>query len=194
MSALHAIPGESVAGREPVLILDPRDPMRIARELVARNFTDCKEIQTLHQHRGSFWQHRGSHYVLTDDKTIQATAWTFLEGAMRPGEKKQPSEPFKPKRAHVFDVVAALEAVTALDAYIGPPVWLCDTAELPPACEFFAAANGLLHLPSGELYQSTPNYFGLSASEVLYDPDTSDPIRWLTFLAELFAGDPEAIE
>ena len=57
---------------------------------------------------------------------------------------------------------------------------------MPPASEFFACGNGLLHLPTGDLYPPTPNYFGVSASEVQFNPEAPEPRGWLTFLAELW--------
>ena len=82
--------------------------------------------------------------------------------------------------------------------YIEPPAWLANGDTLPPASEFFACGNGLLHLPSGKLYPPTPDYFGLSASEVLYDPDAPEPREWMTFLADLLGDergyDQEAVD
>jgi putative DNA primase/helicase len=101
--------------------------------------------------------------------------------------------PFKPKSSLVTEVADALRAVTQLDGRIDPPTWLNDDT-LPPASEFFACASGLLHLPSGEIYPPTPKYFGLSASEVVFDPDAKEPVKWLAFLFELFDDDQQAIE
>jgi putative DNA primase/helicase len=54
-------------------------------------------------------------------------------------------------------------------------------------------ANGLLHLPSRELYPLTPDYFGLTASDVAFDPDAPEPKHWLAFLSDLWSQDAEAI-
>lgn len=65
---------------------------------------------------------------------------------------------------------------------------------MPPADEFFACANGLLHLPTGELYTPTADYFCVTASPALFDPDAPEPTQWLAFLDQLFEDDTEAIE
>ena len=46
---------------------------------------------------------------------------------------------------------------------------------------------------SGELYPLTPDYFGLTASDVAFDPDAPDPQHWLAFLGDLFETDVQAI-
>ena len=107
-------------------ILDPTDPMRSAREIVVNNFTK-DGTQTLHRHRGAFWEWTGNHFHLVDDETIRAGIWAFLEQAKRlekvkdlsTGKDLSPVQwqtvPFKPTRTRVGDVFDALGAVTQLD-------------------------------------------------------------------------------
>jgi P4 family phage/plasmid primase-like protien len=173
------------------LVLDPLDPMPSARALVARNFTK-DELRTLHRHRGAFWAWNGSCYQLVEDEVIEAAIWALLEKAKRPVEKGPPV-PFKPTRAKVGDIAAALAAVCQLNSHVEPPAWLTQNSA-PPAGEFFACGNGLLHLPTGRLYPPTSDYFNLSASEVSFDPDAPEPAQWFAFLKQLFGDDEEAIE
>jgi putative DNA primase/helicase len=170
-------------------ILDPRDPMGIARALVAARFTNG----LLHRHRGAFWQYQASHYVLADQETMRATIWRFLEGSQRRGGNGK-TVPFKPSQAQISNTIDALTAVCNLDSRIDPPAWIADADDLPPAAEFVPVGNGLLHLPNDELYPPTPNYFGLAASDVIFDSDAPEPKHWLAFLHELFGDDTEAIE
>jgi putative DNA primase/helicase len=172
-------------------ILDPRDPMQAARALVAAHFVD-DDRRLLHRHRGTFWSFDTNHYALTDQETARAEVWKFLEQAQRRGDNGKPV-PFKPNRARVSDVLDALASVCNLDSRIDPPAWLDGTDDLPAAAEMLALGNGLLHLPSGDLYPPTPNHFGLTASEVAFDPDAPDPKHWLAFLGDLFGTDESAI-
>lgn len=174
------------------VILDPRDPMRAARALIARRFTDAQGHRLLHRHRGTFWKFQADHYVLADQETIRAETWTFLEAAQQRNEKGK-LMPFKPNRARVSDVLDALASVCNLDNQIDPPAWLDAAEDLPAAAVMLPLANGLLHLPTGELYPQTPNYFGLTASDVAFDPDAPEPRHWLAFLDDLFGMDGEAI-
>jgi putative DNA primase/helicase len=173
------------------LVLDPRDPMHAARTLVTARFMN-DDHRLLHRHRGTFWRFQNNHYLLADQETVRAEVWRFLEQAQRLGGDNK-LEPFKPNRARVSDVLDALASVCSLDSLIDPPAWLNGAeGELPAAAEMFPAANGLLHLPSGDLYPPTADYFGLTASEVIFDPDAQEPRRWLAFLNDLWT-DGEAI-
>jgi putative DNA primase/helicase len=173
------------------LVLDPKHPIHTARELVARRFiTDGKRI--LHRHRGSFWSWTGSYYSLDDDEVIASIIWEFLEVA-RQLVKVGQLAPFKPNRARVGDVAAALAAVCQLDSSIEPPSWLVP-GSIPPAKEFLACGNGLLHLPTGTLHPPSSSYFNLSASEVIFDPAAPQPVQWLAFLKQLFEADQQQID
>jgi putative DNA primase/helicase len=174
-----------------IATLDPKNPMRSARQLVRASFVDGNGHQLLHHHRGSFWQFAGNYYTPADDETVRTAAWKFLESAKQVSKKG--SGPFKPTSGRVSNVLDALAAVCNLDSLIDPPAWLGDAGNLPPACEMLPVANGLLHLPSGELYPVTPAHFGLAASEVVFDPDAPEPAHWHAFLQDLFDGDTESI-
>src|SRR5262245_9364172 len=174
-----------------IVILDPRDPMQAARALVAARFMNDSH-RLLHRHRGTFWRFQANHYALADQEAVRAEAWRFLERARRRGANGK-LVPFKPNCARVSDVLDALASVCNLDSRIDPPAWLDDADDLPAATEMFPLANGLLHLPSGDLYPPTANHFGLAASEVAFDPDAPDPKHWLAFLGDLFAPDEGAI-
>jgi putative DNA primase/helicase len=168
------------------------------------------ESRKLHRHRGSFWQWNGSCYQMVDDETIRSEFWTFFEKAFR-YDKKDKIVPFQPIQSHVGNAVDALIGITQLDQYIEAPAWLIKPVErkfvarngevsyypshtLPPPDEFLACANGLLHLPTGELYVATPDFFNTSASTVVFDPVAPQPKQWLTFLDQIFGDDKEAIE
>jgi putative DNA primase/helicase len=173
------------------VILDPRDPMQAARALVAARFVN-DDHRLLHRHRGTFWRFQVNHYAFADQETVRAEVWTFLEQAQRRGQGNK-LVPFKPNRARVSDVLDALASACSLDNRIDPPTWLNGANELPAAAEMLPLANGLLHLPSGELYPLTPDFFGLTASDVAFDPDAPDPQHWLAFLGDLFETDVQAI-
>lgn len=179
--------------KHPGPVLDPRDPMAIARELAANTFTNLAGERFLVRHRGSFHRFTGSYYAVADDEMIRAATWEFLETARRPGSNGA-IEHFKPTKARVGDVIDALAAVTAIDSAIEPPAWLKHDEDCLPAAHFMAVANGLLHLPTGDLYEPTANYFGLCAAEVEFDAGAPEPLRWLKFLGDLFADDGEAID
>jgi putative DNA primase/helicase len=185
-------------------ILSPQDPMPSAHELVRQAFTQSG-IRTLHHHRGAFYEWSGAHYRLADINTITATVWVFLEQALTQEPRPRRSsglpkkKPFQPNRARVGDVLAALTAVCNLPSDIEPPAWLTTVnpasmrVEKPEANELLPVRNGLLHLPSGILYPSTPHFFGLNSTDVSFDPQAPEPAEWLRFLRELWPDDEASI-
>ena len=62
------------------LILDPKDPMRSARKLLANSFV-TGGARILHRYREAFWSWTGSYYLLCEDEVIEFEIWTFLEKA-----------------------------------------------------------------------------------------------------------------
>jgi putative DNA primase/helicase len=185
-----------IEDREPATnappVLDPKDPMTTARMITSRDFTTADGLRTLWRHRGTFWSWTGSYYRLADDETLRVHAWNFLERAKR----LVPTGaliPFRPTRASVGEVVEAMTAVCQLDEHLDPPAWLSLGPTMPPAAELFACANGLLHLPTGTLRASSPDFFCLNASTAAYDRSAPEPTLWLAFLRELFENDDEAI-
>jgi putative DNA primase/helicase len=182
------------------VVLDPRDPLPSARALVRQAFTQS-DVRILHHHRGAFYRWTGAYYRPVDTNTITAMTWTFLERALvlADKKKKKQKQPFKPNRARVGDVLAALAAVCNLPADIEPPAWLTTVTPAsknfarPEAAELLPVQNGLLHLSSGALYPPTPHFFGLNSTDVTFDPNAPHPAEWLAFLRELWPDDAESI-
>lgn len=173
------------------LILDRSDPLPSARALIDVKYMRG-EIRALHHYRGVFYEWNGFHYREIDDDAIKAIIWTVLEHALHP--IKGSLEPFQPNTTRVKNVHEALAAACNLPASIEAPTWLTDRGDLPPANEFLPVKNGLLHLPSGDLYPPTPNYFGLSSAGVEHDHGAPDPVEWFRFLDQVWPGDPQSIE
>lgn len=178
-------------------ILDRRDPMRTARAMVRDLFIDKTGLLTLQHFRGDFWHFRNGGYVFVEDDGVTSAIWLYLEDAVHKqngnGDSGPIEVPFKPNKGQVENILSALRAVCELSSRTDPPIWIKDGEKFPPPKEFLAVANGLLHLPSGELYSSTPNYFGLSVSNVLFDP-LAQAERWMQFLTEVFRNDIETVK
>jgi putative DNA primase/helicase len=173
------------------VILDRRDPMPSALGLIADRYVSGK-MRILQHYRGVFYQWHGGCYQQIDGDAVQAGIWDFLKWALHRTDNEL--KPFQPNRARVGDVQAALAAACNLPAHIEAPTWLAGSDELPPADEFLPVTNGLLHLPSGELYPPTPAYFGLNCAGVAYDPDAPEPKEWLRFLDQIWGEDRQSIE
>jgi putative DNA primase/helicase len=170
-------------------ILDPRDPISSARVFVDLKYSHAGQRLLIH-HADEWRAWSGSHYPITDETTIRAQLWTFLEQAKKPVGKGK-IEDFKPTAARVSDVLDAMRAVCNLPASMTPPVWL--RASKIPAHEIIACANGLLHLPTRRLHPHDPAFFCVNANDFDFDPDAACP-EWLRFLDDLWSDDPEAID
>lgn len=172
------------------IVCDPQDPIATARQLLENLYRHDCGLPVLRHWRGSFYQWTGSRYEPVDD--VDGRAWLFLEAAFRRDRRAEGVVPFQPTRRRVIDVVAALAAVAALPSKVEPPAWLDHDEERPPAAEFIAVANGLLHMSSLELWPASPAFFSTAASPVAYDPEAASPDRWREFLGELWPDDPDS--
>lgn len=175
----------------PAPLLSPNTPLKSARSLMHARFTTEDSLPILWFHKGIFWIWRDGYYLrLEDPKTLEHTAWKFLDLANKRTDAGV--KPYNPKRRDVGELVAALGSVCALDPFITTPCWLHDR-DMPPAMEFLSCANGLLHVPTGELYPPTPDLFNVSASRVTFNPEAPTPDAWLAFLDQVLC-DAQAIE
>lgn len=177
----------------PNILLSPSTPFLSAKELMRCLYTTEDEVELLRRHRGAFWLHNKGCYRQITDERLKNSVWRFLDEANKLAlvEKKWKTVAFAPKTSNVNDVASACNSVCELDDFVAPPSWLGDM-DMPPAEEFMSFSNGLLHIPSGELYPHTPEFFGVFASSVEFDPDAPEPAGWLKFLGETLV-DPEAI-
>lgn len=176
--------------QRPGVTVDPQDPMKTSRALVQGRFVTEDELRVLHRHRNTFWAWKGNCYRSIDDEVLRTAIWRFLENVFKLTDKG--IKPFKPKKDNVSNILEALAAVCAIDPFIAMPTWL-SSEDMPPADEFLACANGLLHIPTRRLFQSTPDFFGGSASTVEYNDEAAAPDHWLRFLDQVL-GETDSIE
>ncbi|MFZ1425343.1 MAG: phage/plasmid primase, P4 family [Geminicoccaceae bacterium] len=176
------------------LILDPSDPLSSARRFV--ELVHMHRLgRTLYRHAGSFWTYTGTHYRELPAEELRAALYPFLAVAKRRVRSSKNGKielaPFKPTTSKVSQVIDALAAHAFLAAGYAMPAWLDDRAALPPR-ELVPLANGLLHLPTGQLVAHTPQYFGGYALPFAYNPAAGEPAEWLRFLTSIWPDDNEA--
>ncbi len=172
------------------VILDPGDPLISAEIFVEKRYTKGRE-RTLQHHRGDFYCWNGTRYEGLEDNDLEAQVWRFLHRAFKYGPKAS-LVPFRPTRSKVAEVFAGLQAECHLSSSTCDPAWLDDTVDLPPS-EIISCANGLLHLPSGDLLPHTPAMFNRNGVSFAYDDHGPEPIEFLRFLEQLWPEDPDAI-
>jgi putative DNA primase/helicase len=173
------------------LVPAPSAPMAVARRFV--------EVCCLHEGKageltlrhwcGCWWLWKTTHWVEAQARTVRAMLWHFTEHAVYLDGKRMPA-PWLPNRYKVGDLLEALSAIVILPDDFEQPGWL-DGRESGP---IVATSNGLLDVTSRELHPHTPLYFSQVSVPFPYDPDAPPPNRWLTFLDELWATEPDAID
>jgi putative DNA primase/helicase len=155
------------------------DPMNSARAMLAHTYGG----HGLRYWRSCFYRWKGAAWLETPTDDVRAACYTDLEAINRE---------FKPNQSKVSNVVDALKAAAHLDSAVEAPCWIKGEA-IAPATELLPCANGLLHLTTGHVYPSTPDYFNLNALPLAYDPSAGAPAQWLAFLSTVWPNDPEAI-
>lgn len=175
---------------KPGILLNPDLPFEIAVAWMKSRFHTEDNLPILHRYRNDFWIWRGNRFYAVDNEEFEKGLWRFLAKALKRGRRG--AQPFAPKGSNVRDALSALRSVSGMDPFIQIPTWLKEK-DMPPATEFLACANGLLHVPTQMMYQPTPDFFCTSSSTVRYDEDAPPPEHWLRFLDQTL-HDPDSIQ
>jgi putative DNA primase/helicase len=170
--------------------LDPKDPLKSAREFVSRAY-QLDGVTTLRHHGGEFLAYSpGGAYVPVSDEAIRAALYRFLDecrvAEVYNGERVY--DRFKPTAPKVGNVLDALKAVC--HASRQPPCWLDDEIREDPY-DFLPCRNGVLHIPSRTPLPPTPKFFARHAVPFDWD-EHAQSTRWLKFLSELRPNDAES--
>jgi putative DNA primase/helicase len=172
------------------LVLDPRDPLAIARKLIADRYArDAHRL--IHAWRGDLYVYTGTHYRSLESDASRTMLYEYLEGAVR--RTAHGITPFQPSATTINNVLDALKAAAYLEHATVPPTWL-DGPNEPNAGELIACTNGLLHFPTRELFPASPSLFTTTALPFAYESDGRAPLQWLAFLDSVWPDDPHAIE
>lgn len=161
------------AGGEKVVLPQPDAPLRVARELVAREPNTHRRFW-----RDDFYLWTGTRYQVTPAADVRTWVYRQTEHAVYLADGKDgPEERFWHPTAHkVSQVIDAL----AHGALARP------TADDQQEC--IALTNGVLDPATRTLLPHTPERFNLTSLPFAYSPDATCP-RWLAFLAEVLDQD-----
>ena len=184
--------GENSPARR--VVAAPTDPMAVARQFVAEEYTGLGGALLLRHHRNTFHRYAGDHWPEDDDHRVSSELWQWLEGAHYL-KKSEPPElvPFEPTKYKIANVVDALKAIGYVSQAAQPPMWLRRSATTPiGAGEIVPVANGILDFATRELRPHTPELFFGHLLPFAFHPRAPRPVRWLRFLDELWYGDEES--
>lgn len=172
-------------------LLNANDPMEMARVFTKRDL-DRDTGRLTHRWDGRFWHWNGAHYETQGDEDMRELLWFFLQdGALLTnGEKNL----IKPSSRIINEMMDALKANINLNMLQHkPPCWVGGAPIATPITELAAVKNGLLHIPSGTLYNASPRFLTLSSIRTDYDP-AAIPGEWVNFLDSMWPGEPEQVE
>lgn len=164
------------------------DPLPTAEAIICASYTANGQSLIVH-YAGEFLRWDGRAYRVVEDRSIRAMAYKYLRHAVTPD-----GEPFAPNTRKIGDVIDALRALCFIPSTIPPPCWLGGPGGWPIAAECLAFPNGILHMPTGDVFTPTPKLFCQSALDFDYDPAAPEPVQWLKFLTQLWPDDPESIQ
>lgn len=175
----------------------PGTPMRVARRLEpewARG-----GLAARWHWRGTWWVWTGTHWTEEADGVLQDWLYQRLEHehwlkpVARNGQVELELTPWNPNRRTVAEVERALMAVLRLpDSVEAGSAWR-DGAWVEEAAPPVPCRNGTVDPWTLTITPHAPSRLNTSSVPFDYDPSAVCP-RWLTFLEEVFPGDPAAAE
>jgi putative DNA primase/helicase len=171
-----------------LLLPPPSEPMVVARVFVRDCL--CNGILTLRHWRGGWWMWKTTHWVEVEDGVVRSILYRFTEHAVYRGARTFVR--WSPNRKRIGDLIDALTGICLLPNEIDQPSWL--DGEAGSDSTIVSVKNGLLDVGSRRLLPHTPQYFNQTSVPFEYDPNVPEPRRWLDFLAELWADQPDAID
>lgn len=154
-----------------------REDDNVSGRDVGRMLLAARERRLL-RYQDEWFEYRGGCYRPVEDGAIRREVYATME-----------REELPTHAAAVSNVVDALDSLALVPKHEHtPPSWLDGRAGPGPG-ELVALANGLLHLPSGELLQADPALFTLNALDYGFDPAAPMPERWIRFLEASYEPD-----
>ena len=168
------------------LLLNPKDPRKSARAWLVRE----KIEKRLWYIDGQFYVWESPAYRVLTVPELRSRLGAFLEKTCKQvsAVNTQPM-PFQPTRDDINLIIDALQQLTYAQAQ--SPSWL-DPHDMDPR-DCLLCTNGILHIPSGQLFQPTPALFSVNALDFAFDARAPEPIQFLRFLDTLWPDEPEPI-
>ncbi|MHC8354464.1 phage/plasmid primase, P4 family [Pseudomonas sp. LB3P81] len=177
--------------------LSRTEPWLTAHRLIAEWFTTDDGTRLLRYWNGDAYAWCDGAYRMREKADMTARIWDYL-GSARHYVNTKKTASFGVNRARAGDVLGALENAAHLDSSISNPSWI-GGADHPDICagadpkDLLVLADGILHMPTRELFPHTAALFTTMALPYVYAPK-AEPKQWLAFLKSLYGDDVEAIE
>jgi putative DNA primase/helicase len=171
------------------VVRSPGDPYPNAKLFIDERYNHAERARLL-AHGGAFYTWAQTHWAEVEDAALRGELYEYFNDAAYWKVGVPPTlEPFQPTRNKIADLTQALQASVHLDRAIIPPAWLDAAGD----GGHVSCANGILHVPTRQLHAHSPRFYTHHSVPFDFNPKAPAPKRWLRFLNEVFADDPETI-
>lgn len=178
------------------LVLSAKRTLPTADAFV-REFHEHPDRNTICNHSGLLMEWTGNRYAPIEDEAIKRQLHRWMHDAKRyavnPRTKQAELVDFEANPTTVKAALETIRSLVHLPASVETPSWLNRSATNPPPLEIVPCHSALLHVPTRQLLQATPNFFTHTALDFDPDFDAAPPEAWLDFLYQLFGTDHESI-
>ena len=194
--------------RPAFVISSPNAPMPVANDLLMRwsyvRYADGRPVRRTIHWRGEWWDHIGTHYQVSTERSMENSLWRVLDDASywHGGDDDEEAQErrWEPNRTRVGNVMKALEARTEVADTVVPGSWLVFPHEtwLTPYADpersagprLVATMNVLLDPKTGETMEHSPAYLNTFCLPFEHDAEATCP-EWTAYLASIL--DEESI-
>jgi putative DNA primase/helicase len=187
-TTVSATPPDMKTPEGALVLPPPFAPLAVADFIHARY--SYRGLPTLMRRDQSWMKWNGTHWDVFEDEAMERTVYDLTRKAVYTTQNKEGGTDTKrwvPNRAVVGNVIHALSSVALVPASTARGGWLNGSGPVVIPC-----ANGLLDIRNRVLLDPTPLFFGLAHVNAAWDVNATCP-RWLKFLHDLWAGDPDSI-
>ncbi len=171
-------------------ILVASDHSDIAHKVIDAKFRTNDGDVGLIRTQGQWFNYQGKHYEVSSDEYIRSHLRTFLDKALRIGQKGKLT-PFRPTMPDISGVLDALKTATLIEK-LNSPSWISDTEERKSE-DIISMDNGLFHVPTRSLEKHTSDFFCLNTLPYKYE-EKGKPVEFLKFLNSVWPNDQESID
>lgn len=170
------------------------EPLKVARKLINDRFVDSRGRPLLAFYRGEWWKYAGTHWEVIDEIELRLELYEVLDKAVAYSEVKDSWAPWNPDKSKIGKVLDPLRGLCNrhVDNQWDMPYFTQDDSERVVQ-DYAPVSNGIVHLPTGVLYDHSPQFFCGYVLPYSYEPDARCPL-WEKFLADVFEHDPAAID
>lgn len=175
----------------PLRMVAPPDEPYINAQIFLSSILSRGDVPLLKIHLQCWRRWDGAAWPELDEEEIVAAIYEFFGAACfvdKAGELRR----FKPNQTKVNHILHALRSITHLPSTVSMPCWLDDPTT--GVTDLVAMENGILHVPTRQLMQPTPEFFVAHSLPFAYSPVAPVPHRWLGMLNDQWADDPESIK